>query len=346
LGAPVMTYYFISPDWRGILGGTLCGLALVTVEILLESINLMTLIIGLAGAIMGLITAKFLGLGLAQLQNAPLSGLWDKYHPLIQFLFIMMGLILAIRKSPELDDLDKDLTKLGKIRGKYIKLIDTSSIIDGRILDVCETHWMSGTVIVPRFVLTELHALADSQDTMKRARGRRGLDILARLQENTETPFKIVEKDFPDLAGVDAKLIRLASEMGARVITTDFNMNKLAALESVTVLNINDLSTALKPVVLPGETMSIFVMKDGKEKEQGVGYLDDGTMVVVEEGRKWVGKRIEVAVYSILQTSAGRMIFVKARKEKPIEAEHELMKMPEPEPERVKNNARKDEKAN
>ncbi|MDD4004872.1 MAG: hypothetical protein PHW69_06665 [Elusimicrobiaceae bacterium] len=316
-GAPLLTYYLISPDWRGLTGGLVCGLLLVAIEMLVESINLMTIIIGIVGAIMGLVVSKFMDMGMGQLQSEQLLTMWTKYHPLTQFLFIMLGLILAVRKSPELDDLDRDLTKIGKQRGKHVKVIDTSAIIDGRILDICDTHWLSDTVVVPRFVLTELHTLADSQDGMKRARGRRGLDILARLQENTDASFKVLEKDIPGLSDVDSKVIRLASEMGAQVISTDFNMNKMASLEGVVVLNINDLSTALKPVVLPGENMTIFVMKEGKEKEQGVGYLDDGTMVVVEEGRKWIGKRIEASVYSILQTSAGRMIFVKARGKNP-----------------------------
>ena len=192
-------------------------------------------------------------------------------------------------------------------------MLDLTAIIDGRIIDICETHFLSGTLVVPRFVLNELHGLAESPDQMKRARGRRGLDILARLQDSKDIPFKVLDKDVPELKDTDAKLVRLARDMGANIVTTEFNMHKLASLEGVAVLNVNDLSTALKPVVLPGENMSLFVMKDGKEKEQGVGYLDDGTMVVVEDGRRWIGRRIEVAVYSILQTSSGRMIFAKAK---------------------------------
>ncbi|HOX22833.1 MAG TPA: hypothetical protein PLL10_05165, partial [Elusimicrobiales bacterium] len=190
-----------------------------------------------------------------------------------------------------------------------------------------ETHFISGTLVVPRFVLNELHALSDSQEQLKRARGRRGLDILARLQEIKSMPLRIMDKDLPELPDADAKSIRLARDMGAQVITTDFNMHKMAVLEGVTVLNVNDLSTALKPVVLPGENMSIFVMKDGKEKDQGVGYLDDGTMVVVEEGRRWIGKRVEASVYSILQTSSGRMIFAKAKPES--KQQQTVMQQPE-----------------
>jgi uncharacterized protein YacL len=202
---------------------------------------------------------------------------------------------------------------MGKKRGANVKVLDTSAIIDGRLIDIGEAHFLSGSLIVPRFVLTELNFLADSPDPMKRARGRRGLDVLARLQENSEVPVKIMDSDFPDIAEVDEKVVRLAKDLGAKIITTDFNMNKVASLQGVLCLNVNDLGLALKPVVLPGESMPLFVMKEGKEREQGIGYLDDGTMVVVEDGRKQIGKRVDVGVTSILQTSAGRMIFARIR---------------------------------
>ncbi|MEK7746981.1 MAG: PIN domain-containing protein, partial [Elusimicrobiota bacterium] len=215
-----------------------------------------------------------------------------------------------------LDDLDKDILKMGKRRGAELKVMDTSAIIDGRIVDICETKFLSGTLVVPRFVLQELHQLADSADSLKRARGRRGLDILARLQENVEIPVRIIDKDVAGPSEVDAKVVRLAKDLGAKVVTTDFNLNKIAAIEGVVCLNVNDLTTALKPVVLPGESMSLFIMKEGKEREQGVGYLDDGTMVVVEDGKRHIGKRVDLQVSSILQTSAGRMVFGKFRSEK------------------------------
>lgn len=318
LGSPIITYYLIAQDWRGVLAGLICGIVLVGMEMLLESINLMTLIVGISGAVLGIILARLLDAGVLQLDNESIVAIWKKFHVLSQFLLALLGMIIAISKTSELEELDKDISSVVKKRGSAIKFLDTSAIIDGRIIDICDTHFISGQLVVPRFVLNNLHSLADSQDPLKRAKGRRGLDILARLQENKEIPFKVMDKDIPELKEIDTKVIRIAREMGACVVTTDFNMHKLAALEGVTVLNINDLATALKPVVLPGENMAIFVMKEGKEKEQGVGYLDDGTMVVVEEGRRYIGKRIEVAVYSILQTSAGRMIFTKARpQEKP-----------------------------
>jgi len=321
-GSPLITYYIVSPDMKGIVIGLLCGIALVIMEFMMESVSLMAIIIAIAGAIMGFTVSKFADLTIAQVDNDTLITIWKQYHVLVQFFFILLGTILAVKKVPDLDELDKDLSKISKRRSGLYKILDSSVVIDGRILDICDSHFLSGTLIAPRFMLNELHTLADSQDQMKRARGRRGLDILARLQESKEIPFKIIDRDIPDAEGVDNKIIRLAKDMGANVITTDFNMNKMAVLEGITVLNINDLSTALKPVVLPGEGMPLFIMKEGKEKEQGVGYLDDGTMVVVEEGRRWIGKRIEVTVYSILQTSAGRMIFAKAKFDHKQQQEH------------------------
>ena len=179
-----------------------------------------------------------------------------------------------------------------------------------------DTHFLSGTLVVPRFVLTELHRLADAEDPLKRARGRRGLDVLARLQENVSIPVKILDKDVPDVPENEGKVVKLAREMGAKIVTTDFNVNKVASLEGVICLNINDLSASLKSIVLPGETMSVFVMKEGKEREQGIAYLDDGGMVVVDDGRRSIGKRVEATVTSIHQTSNGRMIFARARPDK------------------------------
>jgi uncharacterized protein YacL len=204
----------------------------------------------------------------------------------------------------------------GKRRGADMKVLDTSAIIDGRVVDVCETRFLSGSLIVPRFVLAEMHHLADSPDSLKRARGRRGLDILARLQENSEAPVRILDQDVPDIPDVDGKVVRLAKDLGAKVVTADFNLNKIASLEGVVCLNVTDLGTALKPVVLPGESMPLFIMKEGKERDQGIGYLDDGTMVVVEDGRRFIGKRVDVVVTSILQNPSGRMVFGKAKGEK------------------------------
>ncbi len=193
------------------------------------------------------------------------------------------------------------------------KILDTSVIIDGRIADICETHFLEGTVVIPQFVLEELQHIADSSDGLKRNRGRRGLDILNRLQKDLPVNVEIYEGDFEEIQEVDSKLVKLAKVMDGIVVTNDFNLNKVCEFQNVQVLNINDLANAVKPVVLPGEEMTIQVIKDGKEQNQGVAYLDDGTMIVVEEGKNYIGKTIEVVVTSVLQTSAGRMIFAKPK---------------------------------
>ena len=189
------------------------------------------------------------------------------------------------------------------------KILDTSAIIDGRIADVCEAGFLDGTLVVPQFVLKELQSVADSADSLKRNRGRRGLDILQKIQKMTGTDVTISDEDFPDVREVDLKLIELARTMPGKIVTNDFNLNKVAQLRGVEVLNINDLANALKPVVLPGEFMKVFILKEGKEYNQGVAYLDDGTMVVVDHARRRIGNTIDVVVTSVLQTTAGKMIF-------------------------------------
>jgi uncharacterized protein YacL len=317
LACPALVYTQISATPRGLGIGAGVGLTIVLLEYLIAEINLLTVISGILGAVSGMIIAKIMDYAVFQMGNENIYHAWDKYAVLRYFGLAALGLIIAIRKVPELDDLDRDIRKLGKRRGADMKVLDTSAIIDGRVTDICETRFLSGVLVVPRFVLQEMHRLADSPDALKRARGRRGLDILARLQENAEVPVRILDKDIPEVADVDSKVVRLAKDMGAKVVTTDFNLNKIAALEGVPCLNVNDLGVALKAVVLPGESMPIFVMKEGKEREQGIGYLDDGTMVVIEDGRRYIGKRVDVAVTSILQNPSGRMIFGKAKGEAP-----------------------------
>jgi uncharacterized protein YacL len=192
------------------------------------------------------------------------------------------------------------------------KVIDTSVIVDGRVLEIVESGFLEGPLVVPRFVLRELQLIADSVDGMKRTRGRRGLDILAKLQE--VTTIEIADRDYDDLSAVDAKLVRLARERGAKLVTNDYNLNRVAQVEGVTVLNINELADAVKPVVLPGEDLHVTIVRDGKEPHQGVGYLDDGTMIVVENGRRLIGEDADVQVTSVLQTVAGRMIFAKLKR--------------------------------
>lgn len=191
------------------------------------------------------------------------------------------------------------------------KILDTSVIIDGRIADILATGFLDGTIVIPLFVLAELQHIADSSDTLKRTRGRRGLDILNRLQKEESIKVEMYEGDFEEISEVDSKLVKLAKVMQGKVVTNDYNLNKVCEFQNVAVLNINDLANAVKPVVLPGEKMTVLVVKDGKEHNQGVAYLDDGTMIVVEDGRKFINDTIQVEVTSVLQTSAGRMIFAK-----------------------------------
>ncbi|HET6674044.1 MAG TPA: PIN domain-containing protein [Nitrospiraceae bacterium] len=195
------------------------------------------------------------------------------------------------------------------------KLLDTSVIIDGRVADLCETGFLEGTFLVPHFILNELQHIADSSDSLKRARGRRGLDILNKIQKMGELDVRIIEEDFPQVKEVDAKLVVLAKKVGARIITNDLNLNKVAELQGVRVLNINELCNALRPIVLPGETIRVFVLKEGKEAGQGVAYLDDGTMIVVDNARRCIGRNVDVIVTSVLQTTAGRMIFTRLKEE-------------------------------
>src|SRR5690625_3085583 len=233
-----------------------------------------------------------------------------------------LGFQVGFRRREELDNL-VNLNRRDKKRvleeevliepQSKPKILDTSVIIDGRIADICQTNFLEGTLVIPQFVLGELQHIADSSDVLKRNRGRRGLDVLNRIQKELPVEVQIYEGDFADISEVDSKLIKLAKVIDGIVVTNDFNLNKVCDLQGVSVLNINDLANAVKPVVLPGEELVVHVIKDGKEQDQGVAYLDDGTMIVVEEGRDYIGKKIEVLITSVLQTSAGRMIFAKPK---------------------------------
>lgn len=217
-------------------------------------------------------------------------------------------------KTAERETIDKKGKKKSE-RTATKKVLDTSVIIDGRIADVATTGFLEGVLIVPQFVLTELQHIADSSDSLKRTKGRRGLDILKLLQENERITVEITNKDYESIPEVDLKLVRLAKDVEGSVVTTDFNLNKVADLHGVEVLNMNDLSNAVKPIVIPGEKMHLYVIKQGKEHNQGIAYLEDGTMIVVEEGKRYIGQSIDTVVTSVLQTSAGRMIFVRPLKE-------------------------------
>jgi uncharacterized protein YacL len=302
--------------------GSLLGILVVILEARLEKASLKKLIGAGVGSILGILAA----LMVSHLLNLTL--IEEKSLSFIQVALLMLlgyvGLILGANKGDLLN-----LAALGGIFSgerqakKTSKIMDTSVIIDGRIADVCETGFIDGTLVIPQFVLRELQLVADSSDAMKRNRGRRGLDILQRIQKMTTVTVQIVEDDFPNVREVDMKLIELAKVYEGKIVTNDFNLNKVAQLQGLPVLNINDLANALKPVVLPGEIMRVFILKEGKEYNQGVAYLDDGTMVVVDNAKKMISKTIDVAVTSVLQTTAGKMIFGKYDDRQRVETVHQ-----------------------
>lgn len=288
--------------------GLILGFLLVGCEIRLQKASLPRLMGAAIGFTTGVLAALMVShlLNLTSIEPQTLS-----YMEVALLVFLAyLGAVIGGAKGRTLNPL-----ALGGLfaseppSSKTRKILDTSVIIDGRICDVCETGFIEGTLIIPQFVLRELQLVADSADSLKRNRGRRGLDILQRMQKMVSVQVQIVEDDFPKVRGVDLKLIELAKLTDAKIVTNDFNLNKVAQLQGVPVLNINDLANALKPVVLPGETMRVFILKEGKEINQGVAYLDDGTMVVVDNARKMISKTIDINVTSVLQTTAGRMIF-------------------------------------
>jgi uncharacterized protein YacL len=230
-------------------------------------------------------------------------------HTVTLLALTYLGLVVGGRKGEWLEPARLISLFRATAPKKHYKILDTSVIIDGRIADICETGFLDGTLVIPQFVLKELQFVADSSDAMKRNRGRRGLDILQKIQKMTNLDVVISDVDFPDVKEVDLKLIELARSLEGKIVTNDFNLNKVAELRGVHVLNINELANSLKPVVLPGEYMKVFILKEGREYNQGVAYLDDGTMVVVDNGRKMISKNIDVVVTSVLQTTAGKMIF-------------------------------------
>lgn len=236
-------------------------------------------------------------------------------------LFAYLGIRLSTKKRDDIANVVGDVTSFRRVSKEKIKnnykscpkILDTSVIIDGRIADICKTGFIEGPLVIPEFVLEELQHIADSSDALKRNRGRRGLDILNKIQKELDIDIIIHEKKFEDIQEVDSKLLKLTQLMKGKIITNDYNLNKVAEVQGIDVLNINELANALKPVVLPGEEMVVQVVRDGKESGQGLAYLDDGTMIVIESGRKFIGDTIDVVVTSVLQTSAGKMIFAKPK---------------------------------
>ena len=304
--------------WYGLAGGLVIALLAILTGELLKRSSLKALAGGLLGLIVFLTPANlftyFFFLNLIEPLPAKLLSL-----ALINVVFGYVGLIVGLHQAEGLSPEDLKLFSIRSGGTEGPKILDTSVIIDGRIADVVETGFVEGPVVIPQFVLRELQQIADSPESVRRGRGRRGLDILNRMREQMNVEVRVIDSDFPRLRDVDAKLVALAKKMGGKVVTNDFNLNKVAELQGIKVLNINDLANALRPVILPGEVMSVRVLKEGKEPGQGVAYLDDGTMVVVDNGIRHLGRTVEVSVTSVLQTAAGRMIFGKIKQEHPSE---------------------------
>ncbi|GAB3069405.1 PIN domain-containing protein [Virgibacillus ainsalahensis] len=311
--------FFLLSYW---LAGYIVGF-LRWVEDALIKLPAVDLFFGSVGLILGLVIAYFVNMPLQDINIEVVSQVLPLF---IMILLGYFGFQVGFRRRDEFVNLlninkkerekRKPADSTESAKTDYIpkaKILDTSVIIDGRIADICQTNFLEGTIVIPQFVLGELQHIADSSDALKRNRGRRGLDVLNRIQKELPVEVEIYEGDFEDIHEVDSKLIKLAKVSDGIVVTNDFNLNKVCDLQGVPVLNINDLANAVKPVVLPGEELVVQVIKDGKEQNQGIAYLDDGTMIVVEEGRNYIGKTIEVLITSVLQTSAGRMIFAKPK---------------------------------
>ena len=299
----------------GLGGGVAVAAGALLVEWILRRVQLKALISGLIGLFIGLFLARLL-LGTLTILVDPLA---LPVRIFIEVLFMAaagyVAAAVAVEKGRELRILDLVRAVKEQPGLEHNKILDTSVIIDGRIADICETGFIEGTLIIPQFVLRELQHIADSSDPIKRNRGRRGLDILQKIQKSPNAQVRIHDMDFPDIREVDGKLVAMAKALASKVVTNDFNLNKVAELHGVPVLNINELTNALRPVVLPGEEIRVYVLKEGKEYNQGVAYLDDGTMVVIDNGRRHIGQTIDVCVTSVLQTTAGRMIFSRLKEE-------------------------------
>ena len=299
-----------SSAWLG-GAGLLLGVLAVVLEWQARRVPVDRLFWGLTGGILGVA----FGLGLGTALGAVVPGTGPLGRGLFGLLLAYLGSMVALAKRDELADMSAKLFPRSAGSRDACKILDTSVIIDGRIVHVCEAGFLEGTILVPQFVLRELQQIADSADGLKRNRAKRGFDVLERLQRIRTVPVEIDGRDFPQVRDVDQKLLELAKVTGGKVVTNDYALNKLAGLSGVAVLNVNELGNALKPVVLPGEPMHVHVVKEGKEAGQGVAYLDDGTMVVVDHGRRLIGQTVDVTVTTLLQTTAGRMIFARPRED-------------------------------
>jgi uncharacterized protein YacL len=298
----------------GLLGGLILASLTLLAEGRLKKIPSKNLLGSFIGLILGVIVANLIS-------NVFLSNPFNHQQivlPLYGVLYGICGYIglkIGFKKGEEFHLSDWKLFSKNLPRSENTKILDTSVIIDGRIADIAETGFVEGTILIPQFILSELQHIADSSDSVKRTRGKRGLEVLHNIQKQVNVDVRIVDRDYPAIKEVDAKLIELAKEVRGKIITNDSNLNKVAELQGIEVLNINELTNSLKPVVLPGEEINVKILKEGKEMGQGVAYLDDGTMIVVDNGKKQMGKSVDVIVTSVLQTPAGRMIFARLKEE-------------------------------
>ncbi len=297
-------------SWLG-GAGFLMGVLAVVLEWQARRVPVDRLFWGATGGILGVV----FGLGLGTALGAVVPGSGPLGRGLFAMLLAYLGSMVALAKRDELEDMSAKLFPRTVAGREAFKILDTSVIIDGRIADVCESGFLEGTLLVPQFVLRELQQIADSSDGLKRNRAKRGFDVLERLRRASKTSVQIDGRDFPHVREVDRKLLELAKATGGKVVTNDYTLNRLAGLSGVAVLNVNELANALRPVVLPGEPMQVHVVKEGKEASQGVAYLADGTMVVVDHGKRFIGQTVDVTVTTLLQTTAGRMIFARPRDE-------------------------------
>lgn len=303
----------------GIMGagiGAVAAAAAIFIERGLGKLSLRGLSAAVFGLILALIVSRFL-IGAIDLIPDLDKALSASIKLVLVLILCYFGMIFSMRGRDEFNLIVPYVKFERQNQRDEVLLLDTSVIIDGRILDICQTKFVEGRFIIPRFVLKELQQVADSQDPLKRNRGRRGLDILNKLKKIPNLSMKIDEQDFPEISAVDEKLTKLAQLIGAKILTTDFNLNKVAEFQGITILNINDLANALRPVILPNEALDVKMIKEGKEHNQAVGYLEDGTMVVVENGRRFLGVSQRVTVTSVLQTAAGRMVFAKIGSDRP-----------------------------
>ncbi len=302
-------YYSMNQAAGGALIGLIASFFVIFLESLMRRVSVRGLSSTVFGLILGLIMSRLVGeaFTLAQLPADTLANI----RVILTLLFCYLGTLIGLRGKDEFNVIIPYVRLRRQDQGEEITVVDTSAIIDGRILDILKTRFMEGKIVIPRFVLKELQQIADSTDPIKRQRGRRGLEILNTIQKEAGQNLSLNEEEFSEVKEVDAKLVKLAQLLQAKILTVDFNLNHVASFQGIKVLNINELANALKPVVFPGEQMQIKLLKEGKEYNQAVGYLDDGTMVVVEEARRLIGQEIKVAVTSVLQTPAGRMIFTK-----------------------------------